>query len=337
MKKKTSTSKMRSFLYFVQVMRISCLTKLALIIFIVATVHNCFLLTSSEEPTPSQASLLTEELSNFNDIFSATFTNGPLPSPEYQFSYLAEYSPVPESDSIEEEFLFESSQYGEEIPRIVYLHFSEPTGNISDFSWIPEVVFEKISEDDIPVDLGLSLENNDVLEVSDTIRNYIYLTTTREARGEPFLGQLAVAEDILNRLKFPDIYGSNIIDIIAKGYGVEKDSNGILHFYDGNGQEMLNPTESCKEAVDFALSGSDITSVLLEAVTALQNERYGLSLGSEYYQNGATFHFAPKYISNGAIDARRFQRVPVGFRIDNHIFYGYWHTSEDALDITIEY
>ena len=327
------------------------LTIIIALCMMVSTVYNSckyFSSDTADNPEPSTSSYTSFDEISMNEVylndFFANHSALDLMSSEVNYSYMNRLVLPHIEESVQEELteennseelLFSSSQYGSEIPRTVYLHLTEPTGNLSDFSWVPEVSFEKLSKEDVPVDLGLY--QSKPLEVSDTIRNYIYLTTTREARGEQFLGQLAVAEGICNRIRASDIYGSDIISILCNSYEAEKDSSGILHFYDGNGQEILNPTESCREAVDIALSGSDITSVLLEAVTALQNERYGLSLGSEYYQNGATFHFAPKYISNGAIDARRFQRVPVGFRIDNHIFYGYWHTSEDALDITIEY
>lgn len=328
------------------------LTILVIICLITSTIVNCYKLysynNSSDEPKEETASAVSNspalsfDEESLNDFFSEHSATRLMSTTNLHFTSLdkiavnAEESveeETPEED-ISDEPLFSSSQYGADIPRTVYLHLSESTGNLSDFSWVPEVSFEKLSDEDVSVDLG-SYQSKP-LEVSDTIRKYLYLITTREARGESFLGQLAVAEDICNRIR-SGTYGSDIIAILCNGYEAEKDSAGILHFYDGNGQELLKLTESCKEAVDIALSGSNITSVLLEAVTNLQNERYGLELGSEYYQNGATFHFAPKYISDKSIQTRCFQRVPVAFAIENHIFYGYWHTSDNPLEITIEY
>lgn len=213
------------------------------------------------------------------------------------------------------------------IPMELYLH---PENTLSSkFHWVPVVLDEKMSEDDILVDLSSVINPELAYEISDYYEYIVGLIVERESGNQPFIGQLLVAEDVVSRIR-SGIYGPNIDEILML-YLAEKE-NGRLRVYNGS-KEILEARPSVQEAVKLALSGSQVSYYLLQAVTELRNEQYGLDLDDTYYKWGALFHFAPNRILDNpkAISSRRFSRVPVSFQYYEHIFYGRWLPSSGQL------
>ena len=217
------------------------------------------------------------------------------------------------------------------IPQVVYLHLDENSDD-PNFYWVPQVLEQRLSDSDITIDLTSFLDSSLAYELTDFERNLVNLIVHRESNGEPFMGQVLVAEDILNRFR-SGIYGPDKIAILAR-YGLEKDENSNFHVYNGD-KEILEASESVKDAVDLALKGSNLSYFLLKATTDFQNEKYGLDLGDIYYINGAMFHFAPRYLTDKkAIENRTINRIPVSFSYENHVFYGHWLREDSALQIS---
>lgn len=205
------------------------------------------------------------------------------------------------------------------IPMELYLH---PENHLSSkFHWVPVVLEEKISEDDILVDLSSVIDPELSYELSAYYKYIVGLIVERESGNQSFLGQLLVAEDVVSRIR-SGLYGSDI-DSVLIGYLAKKERDGKLHVYLG-AEEFLEVSPSTQKAVELALSGSQVSYFLLQAVTELRNEQYDLQLDHTYYQWGALFHFAPKRIDATAIKNRSFTRVPVSFQYKEHIFYGRW-------------
>ena len=101
-----------------------------------------------------------------------------------------------------------------------------------------------------------------------------------EARGEPYLGQIAVGAVILNRVKSP--YFPNTIE------GVIYEPGAFCIVNDG--QINLEPEQLCIEAAKEALNGQDPT-------------------------NGALFYWNPKTATN-----QWMLSMPVSLEIGNHCF-----------------
>lgn len=250
---------------------------------------------------------LTEEVSN---IGSETFKNS-----------------FPEESTLP---AVEETSFG--IPKIMYLHLDE-SSNDPNFYWVPQIVEQKFSDSDISIDLSNFLDPTLSYELNSLERELTNLVVHRESNGEPFIGQVLVAEDILNRFR-SGLYGPDKIAILRKWYGVEMDDNGSFHVYNGD-KEILEASKSVQDAIDLALKGSNISYFLLKATTDFQNERYGLELGDIYYKNGAMYHFAPRYLTDEeAIKNRTINRIPVSFFYENHVFYGYWLPESLALQIS---
>lgn len=215
------------------------------------------------------------------------------------------------------------------IPAYLYIH---PENNISSrFYWVPVVLEEKISEDDIVVDLSSAINPAFSYETSDYYRTIICLLVQAESGNQPFLGQLMVAEDIVGRIRCGEPFGPDI-DTILMGYSAERNSDGKLHVYDYTGMEVTEASASVQEAVDLALSGSQVTYFLLKAVTELRNEQYNLQLDDTYYKEGALFHHT-MWISSAEARKRRINLVPVSFQYVAHIFYGQWLPASAALKL----
>lgn len=222
-----------------------------------------------------------------------------------------------------------SSHFASSIPSCLYLHVKDTTD--SQFYWVPEFLDERVSENDILVDLSSAIDPDFAYELSDYFKQLVCLATEYEAGVEPFLGQVLVAEGIISRIRI-GVYGPDIKAILVGGYEAEMDADGNLHFYRGS-KEILEASESVQEAVDLALDGSRFSYLLLQATTELRNEQYGLQLDETYYQWGSIYHFSPEDIYGSRIIERSLNRVPVSFHYGGHIFYGYWLPKSAQLDL----
>ena len=232
-----------------------------------------------------------------------------------------EFSETLEAIELSEDLLYESTS---PIPSCLYLHLE----NSSKFSWVPVALEEKISENDILVDLSFAIDHNGTYELSSHDLHLVNLAVQYEAGGESFLGQLLVAEDILGRIR-SGIYGPDVSAILVQGYEAERDENGNLHFCYGS-KEILGASSSVQQAVQLALNGSRVSYHLLKAVTALRNEQYDLQLDDTYYKWGAMYHYRPEDVGIGS---RSLNRVPVSFQYSNHIFYGFWLPKSAQLNL----
>ncbi len=216
------------------------------------------------------------------------------------------------------------------IPQVMYLHLDEFSDD-PNFYWVPKVIEQRISDSDIAIDLSDFLDSSLAYELNDFEKNLVNLIVHRESNGEPFMGQVLVAEDILNRFR-SGIYGPDKIAILA-WYGLETDDDGTFHVYNGS-EEILEASASVKSAVDLALKGSNLSYFFLKATVDFQNEQYGLELGDIYYRNGAMYHFAPRHLTDEkAIENRTINRIPVSFSYKNQVFYGHWLSEKYALQI----
>lgn len=231
-----------------------------------------------------------------------------------------------ESQIIEEIPLPKVSLLDNRLPAVVYLRINpdDPTGPLllSD---------ERVSEDDIEIDISNAIDSSFSYSASYDLEMCIARVVHREAGNQPPLGQLEVAEGVVSRLR-SGIYGSDIAAILYKGYLVETDEAGY-HVYDGNGIEVIDVPETATTMTRLALNGSNTTSFVLEAGTALRNEQFGLELGEEYYNLGAFYHYNPDSVSEEALSSRVINRVPVSYRYVNHVFYGKWLNASYALNI----
>ena len=214
------------------------------------------------------------------------------------------------------------------IPKLLYIHFNEVSN--SRFYWVPKVSESPISQDNIPVDLTNAIDPEFSCELSKTFEYLVCLVVYRESGYQPFLGQLLVAEDVIARIRLDNSW-NDISKTLIEAYDAQMDENGKLHIYLGQ-KEILEPSESVQSAVKLALSGSRISSLLLQTVTEFQNEKYGLNLDDSYYKYGALFHYSPQYISESEAKLRTMNLVPVSFQFADHIFYGRWLLGLTPLD-----
>lgn len=106
-----------------------------------------------------------------------------------------------------------------------------------------------------------------------------------EARGEPYIGQVAVAASVLNRVKSP-FYPNSIPEVIFQIDGGHYQYSSVL-----DGQINLTPDETARQAVKDALAG------------------YDPSLGAIGFYN-------PKKTNDGWVKQR-----PVTVIIGNHVFF----------------
>lgn len=223
---------------------------------------------------------------------------------------------------ISETMVFEKAS---PIPACLYLHLE----NSTKFSWVPAAFEERISENDILVDLSFAIDPNGSYELSSYNLNLVNLAVQYEAGYESFLGQLLVAEDIIGRIR-SGIYGPDVSAILVKGYQADVDEMGNLHFYYGP-KEILEASSSVQQAVKLALSGSRVSYYVLKAVNELRNEQYGLQLDDTYYKWGAMYHFNPEDVKS--IGLRSINQVPVSFQYGSHIFYGCWLPKSAQLSL----
>ena len=214
------------------------------------------------------------------------------------------------------------------IPMYLYLHLENNLS--SKFHWVPIVLEEKASKTDIAVDLSLAVNPDLSYELSAYHQHIVNLLVYREAGNQPFLGQLLVAEDIIGRIR-SGVYGPDV-DAILMLYLAQNGDDGKLHVYDSGG-EVTEATPSVKEAVELALSGSQVSYFLLQSVTELRNNQYSLHLDDTYYKWGAMYHFNPDIIDSSSVKSRNINRVPVSFQYCEHIFYGYWLPKSAQLNL----
>ncbi|ADL08142.1 spore cortex-lytic enzyme [Thermosediminibacter oceani] len=106
-----------------------------------------------------------------------------------------------------------------------------------------------------------------------------------EARGEPYIGQVAVAATVLNRVKSPD-YPNTIPGVIYQKV------NGYYQYCTvQDGQIYLTPNETARRAVQDALAGWDPTG-------------------------GAIGFYNPAKTNNAWVKSRQYMTT-----IGNHVFY----------------
>lgn len=213
------------------------------------------------------------------------------------------------------------------LPAAVFLHINEEAPK--DPLMLSE---QRISEDDILVDLSTAINHSTSYSVDYSLEQCIARVVYREAGNQPFLGQLLVAEDVVNRLR-SGLYGADASAILAQGYLVETDGAGNFHVYNGNGIEIIDVPEEAITVTTLALSGSNTSNLILQAATEMRNSQYNLDLGERYYIYGAMYHYNPDGIDASAMGSRTINRVPVSFKYAEHVFYGYWLNKAAALDI----
>jgi len=228
------------------------------------------------------------------------------------------------SDSNEDKYP-EDSKVDYRLPGTVYIHIYE------DCEIAPEVLNEPISDEDIAVDISYSIDPTTKFDVSAEVEFIIACVVYREANTQSFLGQVLVAEDIVNRIR-SGLYGNDINAILVSGYEAVLEADG-LHIYRGNGKEITEPDEAAATATRIALNGSNFSNTILKVISEERNKQFGLELGDIYYCNGALYHYNPDLVSEKQLRAREFRRVPVCFRVEEHIFYGHWLPKASALDI----
>lgn len=281
----------------------------------------------TEENLPSSN---PQNASSNDDLEESSTTLETLPSND---SEEVPVSATKEDDDIQQENQIspEILELASRIPQVMYLHFGE-NSKARNFSWVPQLSEQKISENDVAIDLSNFLDSSLSYELTDYQRHLVDLVVHYEANGEPFLGQVLVAEDVLNRIR-SGVYGTDIVAILAQGYEGKIDANGGFHLYYGS-KEILEASESVQEAVQLALHGSNISYFLLKAVTDFRNEQFDLTLDDTYYQYGAMYHYDPNVIAKSEIKSRNINRVPVSFHYGGHIFYGHWLSRKQALSIS---
>ncbi len=115
-------------------------------------------------------------------------------------------------------------------------------------------------------------------EKLDVLARIIYA----EARGEPYIGQVAVGAVVLNRVKSPE-FPNTILDVIYQPLAFQPVQTGCFY---------LNPNTNAYKAAREALTGHDPT-------------------------DGALYFYNPDKVTNpyNWIWSR-----PVSFRIGNHLF-----------------
>lgn len=217
------------------------------------------------------------------------------------------------------------------IPNVVYLHSRQ--SNIPYISAFPEVVEERLSEDDIAVDLSQAFDPGIVYDCSAELEDVFCRIVEREAGNQPFLGMLLIAEGAVSRV-FSGAYGPSAMvnAILHQGYLAQEDSNGKLHIYLG-GKEIIAYSEEVQKAVRLALNGSRVSHTILKAVTELQNTKHGLQLDDTYYQWGTIYHYSPADVTMSQLRARSIRRAPVSFQFVDHVLYGYWLPASLQLNL----
>lgn len=131
-----------------------------------------------------------------------------------------------------------------EPPRISTDRFSLYINSIytSVFSSVPDDMDPTLTQESEPCFLYTSGTEYTQEEISLLAR-----LISAEARGEPYSGQVAVGAVVLNRVEHPS-FPDNIYDVCYQ--------NGAFSCVN-NGQIDNEPTESCKNAAEEAISGSD--------------------------------------------------------------------------------
>lgn len=238
---------------------------------------------------------------------------------------------IPGNPAISEKSIEEAiplSTLDSRLPGAVYLHINE----ISPES--PMILSEeRISEEDTLVDISMARDDSLQYSVSESLELCICKIVYREAGTQSFLGKVFVAEGLVNRIR-SGVYGTDVLAILKQGgYGAEMDAAGNYHIYFSSGIEVFDVPEADIAATKLALSGSTISNTVLEAETDMRNNQYGLSLGIECYRYGSIYHFNPDLVSEKTLSARTINRVPVSFKYEDHVFYGYWLNAKNALNI----
>lgn len=218
------------------------------------------------------------------------------------------------------------------IPNVVYLHTRQ--SSISYISAFPEVIEEKLSEDDIAVDLSYAFDSGITYDCSAELENVFCLIVQRESGNQSLLGQLVVAEGVVSRV-FSGAYGPSTLakEILKQGYNAIEDDYGNLHIYAGNGKEVTTYSESVQKIVKLALNGSRVSHTILKAVTERQNTLYNLQLDDTYSNWGTIYHYNPSIVSVSQLQARSIRRAPVSFQLGAHVLYGYWLSYSQQLNI----
>lgn len=218
------------------------------------------------------------------------------------------------------------------IPEVVYLHSRQ--SSIPYISSFPEVVEERISEDDVAVYLSQAFDSDTVYDCSAELEDVFCRIVERESGNQPFLGKLLVAEGVVSRV-YSGAYGpSTMVNaILHQGYLAKEDNNGKLHIYNREGKEIISYSEDVQKAVRLALNGSRVSHTILEAVTEFQNAKYGLQLDDAYSNWGTIYHYNPAAVTEAHLRARSVRRAPVSFQFVDHVLYGYWLPVSQQLNL----
>lgn len=299
---------------------------------------ECFTLSKREAPVPTSAYTNTKKVyytsleRRIKPKAEAESMDEPEVNLELEADVKSEFEPESRFENISEVDSAPEVESNFSVPSVLYLHVRDVPRD-SDFFWVLEVLEEHVSDSDIAVDMTSLVDSSLALNFSEKKILDICKMVHCEAKGESFLGQLAVAEDFVNRVRSP-YYGTDVHTILLRYLG-ELDAQGNYHAYDSEGEVLEERiSESVKTAVRLALSGSQMTHRLLKAVTEYVNAEYDLQLGSRHFEYGAMYHYSPARLTEKSqFVTRSFQKIPVSFLLGNHIFYGYWLPDLMVLNI----
>jgi N-acetylmuramoyl-L-alanine amidase len=118
---------------------------------------------------------------------------------------------------------------------------------------------QKYTQDTIAIDntnnISITLGSNEATQSNDKDLYWLAKIIHTEARGEPFLGQVAVGAVVLNRVKSSG-FPNNVYDVVFDKYDIyfqfEPVQNGEIH--------RLEPNENSYAAARRALAGEDPTN-----------------------------------------------------------------------------
>lgn len=209
---------------------------------------------------------------------------------------------------------------------VLYVHIGEdPKAPL-------EVSTTRISDDDIMVDLSNPFSDKFVYSISAELEKAMSKLICAESGNQPFDGQLSVGEDVRNSL-FSGVYGYDLNATCEKQFltSLEVHSDGTVHLYRDR-VELTETTDSTDAAAALAVRGTNITGLILEAVTQIRNEQFpNWNLDERYYASGAFFHYAPKLLNEKQLAKRAIGQVPVSYRLEDHVFYSVWINAKYAL------
>lgn len=146
-------------------------------------------------------------------------------------------------------------------------------------------------------------------------RQWMYKLVYAEAGIEDALGQIYVANVVINRAILYDI---DLIEVSLQDGQFSCIHNGVPCVY--RNEKWIPVTDDMisdelKTAVDSAFE-KDYTEELLQEIAQQKN------LGEKYYEGGALFFYNPRAISDDASNSR--SKIKVLFQHGGHNFYRFW-------------